>query len=530
MKAVRLLLPFLLVAYQTAADQSTSGRVELVGKINFGIPADQPGAGGTYTAASCDRADVQTAITAELATPLDGDIIAIPAGSCTWTATITASFTTSVTIQGAGAVRATDGGSSTTGTDLTNILDHHATSGHSLLVLTAATGKTVRVTGLKIYMDGGSTTTQTGVIVLAGGANSHRVDHNHFAINADSSFAISAGSGVAGVIDHNYFDGAVGNGPFGVYLNNGAGTNGDSNWTAADGFGGSNFLFIEDNRFRNGQPGDANTGGQRFVFRYNTGIMEFNDSGSGGYVANHGITSGRGRSTRALEFYHNTFSAQASGLNKSPIPINGGAALVWGNTLAQYRYVTSLGYTRKDNTAYNYGSTPSGWGNCTGTTGTVWDGTGSPGAYPCLDQPGRGAGDLLSGTFSSIINTRTGNAAQVIQALSPIYVWSNSLDPAGFDPIHIVDVSASSNMVAANRDYYQQFGTYGEAGTFNGTAGVGEGLLSARPSTCTAGPGGNTPGVGYWATDTQTLYVCTATNTWSTYYQPYTYPHPLQSA
>jgi hypothetical protein len=91
-----------------------------------------------------------------------------------------------------------------------------------------------------------------------------------------------------------------------------------------------------------------------------------------------------------------------------------------------------------------------------------------------------------------------------------------------------VGLSAPSALVRANREFYQQFGTYGETGTFDGTRGVGQGLLSARPATCTAGPGGNTPGVGYWATDTNTLYVCTATNAWSVYYRPYTYPHPLQ--
>ncbi len=83
-------------------------------------------------------------------------------------------------------------------------------------------------------------------------------------------------------------------------------------------------------------------------------------------------------------------------------------------------------------------------------------------------------------------------------------------------------------VVNDNRDYYQQFGTNAESGSFDGTKGVGEGLLSARTSTCTAGPGGNTPGVGYWATDTNTLYVCNPTNTWTTYYTPYTYPNPLQ--
>ena len=56
---------------------------------------------------------------------------------------------------------------------------------------------------------------------------------------------------------------------------------------------------------------------------------------------------------------------------------------------------------------------------------------------------------------------------------------------------------------------------------FDGTAGIGVGPLSARPTTCTIG-------VAYWATDTNILYKATATNTWTAYYTPYIYPHPLR--
>ncbi len=478
----------------------------------------------TYTAASCSSANVQSAINQHLATPADGDIVVIPAGSCTWTATVSATLTHTVTIQGAGAISATDSGAGTTGSDTTTILDHHASSGHSIFNFTVNSGKTLRLTGLKIMMDGSSTTTQNGVVYVSGGSNSIRIDHCHFVINPDSSMTIGVYGGVTGVADHNYFDSEVGNGPFAMYLQNGTGT-GDAAWNSPDDFGTDKFIFVEDNRWRNGYLGDANTGGQRFVYRYNTVVIQANDSTpTVGYVANHGLTSGRNRSSRAFEYYHNTLSAQAPGLNKSPFPINGGTGMVWGNTISQYRYVTSLNYTRYNNDTYPYGSPPSGWGNCTGSSGTVWDGSGG---YPCLDQPGRGQGDLLSGSFPNIVNTRTGNAAQVIQALSPVYVWGNTLDPAGYDPTPIVN---SSDPVQLNRDVYQQFGANGESGSFNGTRGVGQGLLSARPSTCTAGPGGNTPGVGYWATDQNTLYACTATNTWTAYYTPYNYPHPLQGA
>jgi hypothetical protein len=58
--------------------------------------------------------------------------------------------------------------------------------------------------------------------------------------------------------------------------------------------------------------------------------------------------------------------------------------------------------------------------------------------------------------------------------------------------------------------------------SFDGSSGMGVGLLSARPTTCTVG-------VGYWATDESKLYRCTATNVWTFYYTPYTYPHPFRT-
>jgi hypothetical protein len=106
------------------------------------------------------------------------------------------------------------------------------------------------------------------------------------------------------------------------------------------------------------------------------------------------------------------------------------------------------------------------------------------------------------------------------------------------NPMYANQTAGSSTAIATNnQDFFADCGSAngntGCTGSFTGAAGTGFGTLAARPSTCTANsdPTGETAaptGVGYWATDTNTLYVCGPTaNTWTTYYTPYTYPNPL---
>lgn len=90
----------------------------------------------------------------------------------------------------------------------------------------------------------------------------------------------------------------------------------------------------------------------------------------------------------------------------------------------------------------------------------------------------------------------------------------------------------ASDPIVENADFFN-FNS-----SFDGTTGVGCGELAARPATCTVGSA-------YWATSQScsdlgdmvgakprqpisgTLYKCTGTNSWSPYYTPYQYPHPL---
>jgi hypothetical protein len=93
----------------------------------------------------------------------------------------------------------------------------------------------------------------------------------------------------------------------------------------------------------------------------------------------------------------------------------------------------------------------------------------------------------------------------------------------------------------ADTDYYAQASGLQTSSTspFNGTSGAGWGTLANRPTTCTTGVGYFATDRGSWNTGTSNpygvqqngangvLYRCTSSNTWTLYYTPYIYPHPL---
>ncbi len=141
-----------------------------------------------------------------------------------------------------------------------------------------------------------------------------------------------------------------------------------------------------------------------------------------------------------------------------------------------------------------------------------------------LDQPGRGKSDLAN---------RGSRPTWQHCALEPIYSWLNTIGGAQTD----LDVGVANNLLA-NRDFYNQNASWTPGSAV--TSGIAVGTSAQRttgnrggPIGCTPGTdvagGSSTPGVGFWETDTNKLYVCTAPNTWTLYYTPYVYPHPLVS-
>jgi hypothetical protein len=498
--------------------------------------------------ADCERTTVQNAINAVTDSNDDGyTVVEIAAGTCDWSAQLTWTAPADAVLRG-------QGDDTLGGGDVTVIVDDFATSSSLMAITTNASGS-FRMHGLTIQ--GGSGVLKNNRIVFIGGATKElRIDHNTIDSTTYSPGvnigAIRIDGHINGVVDNNIFEGYQGvdmrmpNYPVGSDT-----SNGDGSWATATNFGGSDAIFIEDNTFVEQQFGGANdcSHGARFVFRYN-------ETGKG--TQNHTTGgSGRARGCRSSEIYRNNFERPNTTGSHNAFFHAVGPALIWDNTMPSgFNNFVTLHAQRKNNATYNFDTNPpSGWGHC-GTefngTGSNWDGNDTATyGYPCLDQIGRGVGDLMSGgNFPNNVNNTTGTVAWLNQALEPVYEWGNVVTLRSGGGGAYWSNGAGEDRFQANRDYYLGLAVQTTSSSpFDGTTGMGVGTIANRPTTCTATTvGAFTAGVAYWATDEGEwdstngatadgkMYICTATNTWNARYGmggnttglPYTYPHPLR--
>lgn len=364
-----------------------------------------------------------------------------------------------------------------------------------------------------------------GILVTATGVVSDwRIDHNTFSnfSGASSPEAIAINMLVNeqwcyGVIDNNTFSTSSAYNFRGINVN-GANPYGTAGTWPASPKGTANVsLYVEDNVFNFGSLSNVGNGcidsnsGASYVFRHNT-VTNCN-------VIEHGFCNSSG--TASVEIYNNTFACTAGEYTDCQRYVHmqgSGEAIIIDNTFTgstgKHEYTIEGTHYRSATTAASGCSAT--FGRCDGSSS--WsvsnDGGGTYG-YPCFHQPGRDTSANLSPWYITK-NTWTDTGAAVSLGVD---------NPWGVSNPSVAD------HVAANRDYYNSASgiQVSSSSPFNGTTGAGWGTLANRPTTCTTGSesGG---GVGYWATDTSTLYRCSATNTWTTQYQPYTYPHPLQGA
>lgn len=446
----------------------------------------------TIKAASCSTADIGSAI----ASASPGDTVAVPAGNCTWATQV--NLGKEIKLIGAGIGN-------------TNI----TCSNYRCIYSGTGSGTNVRVSGFTFTYTGGG----DEIVVMNG--TGWRVDHNQFRGATSGGDAVVARSNVSGMHPSGLVDNNQITNLKVVVLGSYAMLNENNQqhvlWAQNPDLGGGNSaVYVEHNTWTAnvfGNAVDSDYGG-RYVFRFNT----INNNGSGAneglYIEAHSV-QGPNRASQRWEIYNNILN-NTGGSIFEPFRMRGGTGVVFNNSIqgTWTYYEIALDNVRSERGETSIGSPP-GW--CDGTH-AGWDQntTGQTG-YACRDQVGYG--------YDAVLWNHS-PAGAWNQVKMPVYAWNNKKSDNTTElPFNQIGDDIG-NAIQANRDYYNY------NASFNGTTGMGIGTLTNRPSTCTAG-------VGYWATDQGSwnksgsggqgvLYKCTATNTWTLYYTPYTYPHPLQ--
>lgn len=438
-------------------------------------------------------------VSAAIGLAKEGDTVIIPAGEATWSQPLTISK--GLTLQGQTVVSGgfsqwmADGSKSplTYKPPVTR-----RTIVHGNVLLVPGGSSLYRVTGFTFLPPG-----QGNVINIKAGVPNFRVDHNEFQdAAAEQIWAFND----KGLIDHNVSDNSgqifAHHQPYG-WGGKPNSYSGDGSWAAdadAGDAGGNaakaeNKVYLEDNFFRpKGTRGfiDGECGA-RLVARYNIIFSS---------CQNHGAEAAYHRSGRLAEIYGNTFFSREGVTIGAATFWRGGTGLIFNNNLTRTGQKDSYGSIGNVvDYRIDIVRAPAGksWGRADGRNN--WDLNQNGKFVRLLDQPG-------AGKDSAPLNGQRSSPRWPQQAIEPFYVWRNRLNGKQTDLGR-----QNYPFLQENKDYYN------EAANFNGATGIGVGPVANRPANAT-------DGVGYWATDQNTLYVRKG-GAWIVYYRPFAYPHPL---
>jgi len=359
----------------------------------------------TIAALTCSQEDVQAAIDAAV----DGDVVSVPEGHCTWEAAVVLQDK-SLTVRGAGM-------------DVTIITDSTSDSwAQEPFWIDGTEGKSFRITGFTFNGMQRRSSTEPAITVK-GDWRGWRIDHCKF--DSSDMEPGTQGRGVMlsgqGVIDHCAF--------LNSYTAVTIMGDGDASWDRVLDLGSVEAVYIEDNIMENTEiVGDGATdayGGARYVFRYNTV--------TNARAGHHGFDSGGYRSPHSFEIYNNTFTWTVDN-SWYTARYRGGTGVVFDNLLegtasetltfgvVNYRTCCCNWCTNVDPEAHGYPCDPytacdtplhtncTHWGRCDGEN--PLDGNEDSTGYPCRDQVGRSTDMNDDG----------------IQELEPLYGWGNTVN------------------------------------------------------------------------------------------------------
>ena len=432
-------------------------------------------AASTITAATCNRDDVNAVINGPTHTAVDGDIIKIPAGTCTWTTGITVPAGIGISIMGSGTPDSAPANRGASASCSATVITDNMPGGNLLLLQPTASSSLSRISCMKILGQSGAAMNSLGnPAALNGTCNATtcpniRLDNMTFDGSLQSKIRESdstiVSDNVFGVIDHNTAGGTTLNGMQGMeFINynnsawNGVGRFGDNSWASPDSFGTAQTLYLENNSWG---PGMVIGETEQYITDWGGGRIasRFNDcNGCYSLMSNHGTESGgRMRGGRQVEVYGNNFICTYTGSCASAVGLRSGVAIMFGNSLTVGPGAWINGYLSF--VVYRGMQSIGGWGACDGTgqydnndpttyfTGTIAiaDTSSWPNVITVNGAPGWTTNQwYVNGTPYSIHDATINNGSEIVASGTntlSVYPWTSIPFAAG-DTIQIRKVNA----------------------------------------------------------------------------------------